>query len=64
MGEKYDALTVMEMKVDSDDRWNSNTKTSTSGSMILRIHQCFYVENRNITYYLFLTGMILIQLAN
>ena len=60
MGEKNDGLTVMEMKVDSDDRLqSSNTKTSTSGSMILRTHQCFYVENRNITCYLFLTGMIL-----
>ena len=42
MGEKNDALTVMEMKVVSDDRLqSSNTKTSTSGSMILRTHQCF-----------------------
>ena len=60
MGEKNDALTVTDMKVDSDDRLqSSNTKTSTSGSMILRTHQCFYGENRNISYYLFFTSMIL-----
>ena len=55
MGEKNDGLTVMEMKVDSDDRLqSSNTKTSTSGSMILRTHQCFMwkTEILLVTYFL------------